>query len=208
MKCLMLGNRLPYEYFVTVGAGESNVGSKGLPYETGSYDEALTNAGIENANIVTYTSVMPTKSKQITKEEGISRIQWGEVLECIMAQANGNRGSFISAAVMTTDVYDPKGLYLGGFACEYSGKGSKEESERSLEDSISGIIEHRSYGKTLKGATLYEYNVTDKGYRYYPGKIFMYQGLDVKKQHGSVLASICFVSHKYPNLKMNRTRKK
>jgi arginine decarboxylase len=208
MKYLTLGNRIPYEYFVTKGSGESNVGSKGLPYETGSYDEALTIAGIENANIVTYTSVMPTRSKQIPKEEGISRIQWGEVLECIMAQTNGNRGSYISAAVMSTDVYDPNGLYLGGFACEYSGNGTKEESELSLEESISGIIEHRNYGKTNKGAKMYEYNITDKGYKYYPGKIFIYEGMNVKKLHGSVLASICFVSYKYPNLKLNKTRKK
>ena len=41
MRNLILGNRVPYEYFITNGAGESDAGSKGLPYETGSYDEAL-----------------------------------------------------------------------------------------------------------------------------------------------------------------------
>jgi len=37
---LILGNRIPYEYFITKGKGESNAGSAGLPYETGSYDAA------------------------------------------------------------------------------------------------------------------------------------------------------------------------
>jgi len=57
MKKCILGNRVPYEYFITSGSGQSNVGSEGLPYESGSYDEALTKAGIQNANIVEYTSM-------------------------------------------------------------------------------------------------------------------------------------------------------
>jgi hypothetical protein len=34
MNCTILGNRIPYEYFITTGKGESNAGSEGLPYET------------------------------------------------------------------------------------------------------------------------------------------------------------------------------
>ena len=155
MKELILGNRVPYEYFITSGSGQSNVGSEGLPYETGSYDEALTKAGIQNANIIEYTSVIPTRAKEISKDEGLKRIQWGEVLECIKAQANGEKGKFISSAVMTTDVYDPNGKFLGGFACEYSGSGTKEEAEKSLESSIDGIIEHRNFGITNGGGKMY-----------------------------------------------------
>ena len=207
MKELILGNRIPYEYFVTSGSGESNVGSEGLPYETGSYDQALTKAGIENANIIEYTSVIPTHAKKVNKSEGLKRIQWGEVLECIKAQANGDKGKFISSAVMTTDVYDPNGKYLGGFACEYSGSGTKEEAEKSLEGSIDGIIEHRKFGTTKGGAKMYKDNITDKGYKYHPGKLFVYEGLDVKKDHGTVLTAICFVSHRYPLLKQAGDRK-
>jgi len=207
MKELILGNRVPYEYFITSGSGQSNVGSEGLPYETGSYDQALTNAGIENANIIEYTSVIPTHAKQISKEDGLKRIQWGEVLECIKAQANGDKGKFISSAVMTTDVYDPNGRFLGGFACEYSGSGTKEDAEKSLEGSIDGIIERRNFGKTNGGGKMYKDNITDKGYKYHPGKIFVYEGLDVKDDHGTVLTSICFVSHKYPVLKQTGGRK-
>jgi arginine decarboxylase len=210
MKDLILGNRVPYEYFITSGSGESNVGSDGLPYETGSYDEALTKAGIQNANIIEYTSVIPRQAKQISKEEGLKRLQWGEVLECIKAQANGEKGKFISSAVITTDVYDPNGRFLGGFACEYSGSGNKKQAEKSLEESIDGIIERRNFGKTNGGSKMYKDNITDKGYKYHPGKIFVYEGLDVKEHHGTVLTSICFVSYRYPVLKKfngQRTRK-
>lgn len=206
---IILGNRVPYEYFITKGKGESDAGSEGLPYETGSYDAALFDAGIQNANVIEYTSVMPTDSKQISKEEGLKRLQWGEVLECIKAQSNGKKGSKISAAVMTTSVVDPKGKYLGGFAVEYSGSGTKEDSEVSLAESVTGIIERRGYGK-LKGGdnlVMYKDNITDNGYKIHPGEIFEYENLKVTKQHGSVFAAICFVSYKFPTLKL-RARSK
>lgn len=205
---IILGNRVPYEFFITQGKGESNAGSKGLPYETGSYDAALFDAGIQNTNVIEYTSVMPTESKEITKEEGLKRLQWGEVIECIKAQANGKRGSKISAAVITTSVTDPKGKYLGGFACEYSGSGTKEDAEQSLLQSIVGMIERRGYGVMKESGImqLYKDNVTDKGYKIHPGKNFIYEYLDVKEEHGSVFTAICFVSYKFPALKkMNRT---
>jgi len=196
----ILGNRVPYEYFITQGKGESDAGSKGLPYETGSYDAALFNAGIQNANVIEYTSVMPTESKEIPRDEGLKRLQWGEVLECIKAQANGKRGSKISAAVITTSVTDPKGKYLGGFACEYSGSGTKEEAGKSLLESIVGMIERRGYGK-IKNPALYKDNVTDNGYKVHPGKHFVYQDLHVTKEHGSVFTAICFISYMFPVLK-------
>jgi len=201
----LLGNRLPYEYFITQGKGESNAGSKGLPYETGSYDAALFNAGIQNTNVIEYTSVMPTESKEISREDGIKRLQWGEVLECIKAQANGKRGSKISAAVITTSVTDPKGKYLGGFACEYSGSGTKEEAGKSLMESIVGMIERRGYG-IMKNPSLFQDNITDKGYKIYPGQHFVYEDLKVTKEHGSVFTAICFVSYMFPVLKRRQVK--
>ena len=213
---IILGNRVPYEYFITSGKGESNAGSAGLPYETGSYDAALNDAGIQNTNVIEYTSVMPTESKEITKEEGLKRLQWGEVLECIKAQANGKRGSKISAAVMTTTIVDPKGKFLGGFACEYSGAGTKKEAESSLSESISGMIKRRGYGNIKGDIQIYKDNKTDTGYIIHPGKIFVYDFLDVKEEHGSVFTVICFVSYRFPTLteakptqktRKNKTRK-
>ena len=196
----IFGNRVPYEYFITQGKGESDAGSKGLPFETGSYDAALLDAGIENTNVIEYTSVMPTNSKEISKKQGLKRLQWGEVLECIKAQANGEKGTTLSAAVITTSVTDPRGKYLGGFACEYSGSGTKEEAGASLLESIVGMIERRGYGN-MTNPELQKNNITDKGYKIFPGKHFVYDTLTVTKSYGSVLTAICFVSHNFPVLK-------
>ena len=161
---IILGNRVPYEYFITKGKGESNAGSEGLPYETGSYDAALNDAGIQNTNVIEYTSVMPTEAKEISKEDGLKRLQWGEVLECIKAQSNGKKGSKISAAIMTTTIIDPKGRYLGGFACEYSGSGTRKESEISLSESIAGMIKRRGYGNIKGDIQMYKDNPAHQNY--------------------------------------------
>jgi arginine decarboxylase len=204
---MILGNRIPFEYFATSGKGESEAGSEGLKYETGSYDAALTDAGIENCNVIEYTSVIPTSAKLIPKEEGLKRIRWGEVMECIKAQSNGDKGKFISAAVMTTDVYDHKNKYLGGFALEYSGSGTKEEALKSLATSLKGLIARRGYGLIENKVEIFKDNKTSKGYILHPGKIFVYDSLHVKKEHGSVFAALCWVSHKFPSSKNGKTRK-
>jgi arginine decarboxylase len=203
---MIFGNRIPYEYFATSGKGESEAGSEGLKYETGSYDAALSNAGIENCNVIEYTSVIPTSAKLITKEEGIKRIRWGEVMECIKAQANGDKGKFISAAVMTTDVYDAKNKYLGGFALEYSGSGTKQEAMDSLSTSLKGLIARRGYGDIDNKVEIFKKNKTSKGFILHPGKLFVYDSLKVTKEHGSVFAALCWVSYKFPSAKMSKSK--
>lgn len=204
---MILGNRIPYEYFATTGKGESEAGSEGLKYETGSYDAALTDAGIENCNVIEYTSVIPTNAKQISKEEGLKRLKWGEVMECIKAQSNGDKGSFISAAVMTTDVYD-KDTYLGGFALEYSGSGKKEDAITSLSLSLKGLIERRGYGTINGNVKIFANNKTTNGYTLYPGKIFVFESMHVKEEHGTVFAALCWVSHRFPNSKKQTKKNK
>ena len=204
----LFGNRIPYEFFLTKGKGESNAGSEGLPYETGSYDEALNDAGIQNTNIIQYTSVIPVEAKEIPLAEGLNRIQWGEVMECIKAQSDGKRGEYISSAVMTTTITDPRGKYLGGFACEYSGHGLQADAEKSLLESIIGMIKRRGYGNLSDQTELYKDNVTDKKYIIHPGKIFLYDALKIKKEHGSVFTAICFVSYKYPHLSLKKKSNK
>ena len=216
---MKFGNRIPSEYFLTSGFGESAAGSEGLPFETGSYDDALNNAGIQNVNVVKYTSVMPTNIKNIGKEAGLANIKWGEVMECIMAQQNGNQGETITATVMTTSVFEPGGKHLGGFACEYAGSGTRKEVEESLAISIAGMIKRRGYGtfNTNNGSPrpirMYEDNITTKGYIIHPGKEFVFRTGIVKEAHGTVFATICFNSYDYPvisNSKGGRrkTRKK
>ena len=205
---MIISNRLPYEYFITTGKGESDAGSKGLPFETGSYDAALNDAGIEDANMMVYTSVIPTEAKEISKEEGLSRIKWGQVIESIKAQGNGRKGERITAAVMITSVHDPNGKYLGGFACEYSGSGDKKAAADSLLVSVRGMIQRRGYGTMPADRAVGRDCTTSSGYVIHPGKRFVVDTLDVKKKAGSVLAAICFMSFRVEDLSKSSAAKR
>ena len=57
---LVIGTRIPKDYFVTSGAGESDI-----TIHAGSYHLALKDAGIERCNIMTYSSILPSIANRI-----------------------------------------------------------------------------------------------------------------------------------------------
>jgi hypothetical protein len=103
-------------------------------------------------------------------------------------------------------VYDPKNKYLGGFALEYSGSGTKQEAMDSLSTSLKGLIARRGYGDIENKVEIFKKNKTSKGYVLHPGKIFVYDSLKVTKEHGSVFSALCWVSHKFPSAKMSKSK--
>ena len=96
------------------------------------------------------------------------------------------------------------GKHLGGFACEYSGHGGKKDIEESLSESIEGMIERRGYGTFPNKLKMYEDNKTSKGFVIHPGVVLAFKSLDVKEEHGTVLASICFTSYDFPILSKSK----
>src|ERR1700687_2601372 len=106
-----IGCRIPKEYFWVIGWGESDIG-----IETGSYDAALHMAGIENYNVMLYTSVLPPEAVEL---HHFAEIHHGSVLERIIAiQPADESGTRITAGVLLAKVYRVSDdSYLGGFAC-------------------------------------------------------------------------------------------
>lgn len=132
-----IGCRIPKDYFWVIGWGESNVG-----IETGSYDAALDMAGIENYNVMLYTSVLPPEAVELPQ---LPDIHHGAVLEGIIAiQHTDKPGTRITAGVLVAKVHrNSDGSYLGGFACEYAGNGSVEEAEVNLHDAMQQLFARR-----------------------------------------------------------------
>src|SRR3989344_8255090 len=74
---IIIGTRIPYEYFITQGSGESDFG-----YHPGAYDVALERAGnIQDYNHVTYSSILPAEAKRISSPP--KHYPHGAVLESI-----------------------------------------------------------------------------------------------------------------------------
>lgn len=127
-----------------IGWGESDVG-----IETGCYDAALHMAGIENYNVMLYTSVLPPDALELPH---LPDMHHGSVLEGIMAvQHTDKPGTRITAGLLLAKVYrNADGSYLGGFACEYAGNGSVEEAEANLREAMQQLFARRYKTKFYK----------------------------------------------------------
>jgi arginine decarboxylase len=175
-KGFIVGNRIPKDYFVTTGIGQSDVA-----IHAGSYHLALKDAGIEMANIMTYSSILPGMATEISKPSGITH---GEVMETIMAVANGNRGERVSAGIIYGWLTEKKtGQHYGGLVCEHNGNYAEEELERLLHSSIdelytNGFEERFSLGNL---------NVIKRSFV-------------PLKTYGTALVALCFTSYFYPIL--------
>jgi arginine decarboxylase len=175
---LEIGCRIPKDYFWVIGWGESDVG-----IETGSYDAALTMAGIENFNVMLYTSVLPPEAVELPH---LPAIHHGSVLEGIIAMQHTEcPGKRITAGILLARVFRKSGSYLGGFACEYAGHGTVEQAEANLHEAMNGLFARR-YSSSLHRLEL--------------GKSVV-RTFTPKRAFGTVLVGIGFSSYLSPVLK-------
>ncbi|WP_367139639.1 pyruvoyl-dependent arginine decarboxylase [Saccharothrix sp. HUAS TT1] len=189
-------NRIPGLFFRTTGIGDTDEGSGDNPWETGSYDYALINAGIANFNILEYTSVLPAEARAIPLAEAKKHFHHGSVLECIMAHVNGKKNDILTAGVGSVHVWDKQEhRYIGGYACEYTRKttGStaakeKEKAEAGLTNDLKNLLKRR-----------YPNNDTAKRYIYdFPEHLVT--SVEVKKTYGTALASLCWITFGYADV--------
>ncbi len=128
-KTILLGNRIPRDFFITDGIGESDI-----TVHAGSYHLALKDAGIECYNILTYSSILPAIATQVEKPE---QYVHGAVAETIMAAANSTQGIRATAGIIFGWLYDKiTGKKYGGLVCEYHGQEGEEEAGNSLRASL------------------------------------------------------------------------
>jgi pyruvoyl-dependent arginine decarboxylase len=182
------GPRIPTTYFVTTGVGESNQGIPPDPYETFSYDLALLDAGIENFNVVYYTSVLPPESKEVPIEKVKPYFHHGAVLEAILAKAGGKKWDTVAAGVGRVWATDAKGNFIGGFAAEYERiyAQQKIDPETAKKDAIRQLTASLNHELSIRGLKQHgemKFNTTS---------------LQIRKNYGMALAALGFVGFVYP----------
>ncbi len=176
MESILFGQRIPKEYFLTSGSGESDV-----TVHAGSFDMALMAAGIHNQNIIVYSSILPATAVEIPKKD----LTFGAVAETIMATAEGKKGENITAGIIYGWVYD-KNNKKGGLVAEYHGHGSKEEAEKTLRASLDGMFKARFPDGNLQLKDV---------------KIKI-ESFTAKKEFGSAIVALVFTSYDYPKLEV------
>lgn len=171
---ILIGNRIPRDFFVAKGTGESDI-----TIHAGSYHLALKKAGIEMANIMTYSSILPGIARKIKKPKKITH---GEVMETIMATSSGTRGENVTAGIIYGWLYDKKtGKKYGGLVCEHNGDYTKKEIEEKLRSSLRELY----------------INGFDK--RYHLKEInLLIESFKPKKAYGTALVSLCFTNYLVP----------
>lgn len=175
-KGVLTSNRIPKDFFITAGKGESNI-----TVHAGSYHLALRNAGIEMYNIMTYSSILPAIA---TRVETPTKKTHGAVMESIMAVANAKRNERATAGIIFGWLFhkQTKEKY-GGLVCEYNGELSKQEAGEQLQASLQELYTNGySDDYELKNITLISESFTPR------------------KKFGTAIVALCFTSYLFPTI--------
>lgn len=172
---MIVGNRIPFHYFVTKGSGESD-----LTVHAGSYHLALLSAGIEQSNIMTYSSILPKIATEIPRPE---KLVHGAVMESILSVCTVTKGQRGTAGIIYAWLYEKnsKSHKYGGLVCEIYGDYNEVDIRKKLRLSLD---------------ELYFNGYSDNWILGEPN--FIVQSVQPNKQFGTALAAICFVDHYVP----------
>ncbi len=175
-KNLVVGNRIPRDYFVTTGSGESDI-----TVHAGSYHLALKSAGIEMANIMTYSSILPGIANEIPKPAHTTH---GAVVESIMAVSNGTKGELLNAGIIYGWLHNRyTNEKFGGLVCEHNGNYTDEEIRFKLRESLNELY----INGFEEQFTLSDIHLISKS-------------CQPEKNFGTALVALCFTSYVYPIL--------
>lgn len=179
---ILIGMRVPKDYFITKGSGESDI-----TIHAGSYHLALKKAGIERFNIMTYSSILPAIATEIPQPS--AQIH-GAVMETITAACNGSKGELLSAGIIYGWLYNRQTHEkYGGLVCEHEGKYSESELKENLHASLNELY----------------YNGFEEDF-YLKGKHLITESFVPQKKYGTALTAICFINHQIPIIKVGQMR--
>lgn len=169
-----IGNRIPKDYFITTGVGQSDI-----TVHAGSYHLALRDAGIEMCNIMTYSSILPGIAREIPRQ---SSMVHGSVMETIIANATSNKGCRATAGIIYGWLFNKlSGKKYGGLVCEYNGDLPEQDARKQLELSLQELY-HNGYSDEFH---LQDINLISKSFV-------------PEMKYGTALVAICFMNFLIP----------
>lgn len=171
---ILIGNRLPRTFFETTGTGESDI-----TIHAGSYHLALRDAGIEMANIMTYSSILPATARLVSEKGYIAH---GSVMETISAIAHAEQYQRATAAIIYAWLHDHSGHRYGGLVCEYSGNMIEPDVRWHLRDMLFELY-HNGYDHLYMGKPR-----------------FLVSTFTPTKRYGTAVAALCFTDYIVPVL--------
>jgi len=168
---IIVRNLIPRCYFITSGAGESDI-----TIHAGSYHMALEDAGIAGCNIVRYSSIIPNEAREVKKP----KLVHGAELKVIEARADARKGKLATAGICYGWLYDKNNRRFGGIVTEYLGNSSHGDAENELERGLEEIARASFRDKELRDVKM------------------LIKSFEPSKRYGTALVSICFVDFILP----------
>lgn len=109
---------VPQAVFFTKGVGKHR-------NKLQSFELALRHAGIEKANLVRVSSILPPRCKIVSKAEGLKRMKPGAITFVVLAEASTNEPNRLVGAGIGLAVPADRGQY--GYISEHHGYGMREK---------------------------------------------------------------------------------
>jgi len=190
------GCRFPTLGFLTGGTGQSDLGIPPQEYETFAYDSALLEAGIENFNVVPYTSVLPAAlyGNIYDVNEVRSSFHHGAVLEVIMAGVGATQDfAAIATGLGLVWAQTQNGKFVGGFAAEYVERFTSQIDD-SIARSTSQMWLRRSLEHELRIRNLRPYTGPDDDR---PHMEFFHNYVNLQQRFGYCLTALGFLEFKW-----------
>ncbi len=196
---LVIAGPLPYEFFKNTGVGESDDQS-----HAGSYHMAMNACGIQQGNLLAYSSTLSPIAKEISVKEGYKRIELGSETKIIQAAAHidlkdqslEGKVKRASAGILFGWLRPKKGdktTHEGGLVCEYNGHATQEEAHENLTRCIQRIYTTRSPISKKIYANDFDLDLQP----------MLFTSFEPKMQYGTALAVLCFVSYHIDVLAQN-----
>jgi arginine decarboxylase len=138
---------VPKQAFFTKGMGKHRTRLQ-------SFELALRNAQIEKYNLVRVSSILPPRCKVIARNQGLARLQPGQVVHVVLAEASTNEPSRLVGAGVGLAVPADGNQY--GYISEHHGFGMTESRLSDLVEDMAATMLATTLGIEFDPETAYD----------------------------------------------------
>lgn len=141
------GSLVPRHAFFTKGVGRHR-------NHLQSFELSLRSAGIEKANLVRVSSILPPGCRIIPRSEGLARIKPGQVTFVVLAEASTDEPSRLVGAGI--GLAQPAEAARYGYISEHHGYGIKEQRIADLVEDMAASMLASTLGIEFDAETAYD----------------------------------------------------
>ncbi|MEM3403933.1 MAG: arginine decarboxylase, pyruvoyl-dependent [Nitrososphaeria archaeon] len=122
---------IPTKFFLTKGVGVHKD-------KLSSFELALRDAGIQHCNLVSVSSIIPPKAKQIPKKEGLNYIKPGQIIYVVISRNETNEPNRLISASIGLAIPQDKNMY--GYLSEFHSYGMTGEKSGDYAEDLAAYM--------------------------------------------------------------------